>query len=103
TEEDPLAALTASYRAYALQHPHLYRLMTERPLRRDQLTPGAEERTAAPLVKATGDPDRARAVWAFAHGMTILELNGRFPDGADLDAAWECGLRAFREATNQPR
>ena len=101
--DDPLAAMMATYRAYALQHPHLYRLMTERPLRRDQLTPGAEERTAAPLIEATGDPNRARAVWAFAHGMTILELNGRFPDGADLDAAWTCGLQAFREAGNQPR
>jgi hypothetical protein len=43
-----------------------------------------------------GDRDRARAVWAFAHGMTILELNGRFPPDADLDAAWRRGLDAFR-------
>ena len=43
-----------------------------------------------------GDGDRARAIWAFAHGMTILELNGRFPPGADLDAAWEHGIAAFR-------
>jgi hypothetical protein len=28
--------------------------------------------------------------------MTILELNGRFPPGADLDAAWREGLRALR-------
>ena len=35
-------------------------------------------------------------MWAFAHGMTILELNGRFPPGADLDAAWATGMRAFR-------
>jgi hypothetical protein len=28
--------------------------------------------------------------------MTILELNGRFPDDADLDAAWQRGLDAFR-------
>ena len=42
---------------------------------------------------ATGD--RARAIWAFAHGMTILELDGRFPGGADLDAAWDRGVAAF--------
>ena len=30
--------------------------------------------------------------------MTILELNGRFPAGADLDAAWENGVEAFRHA-----
>jgi hypothetical protein len=28
--------------------------------------------------------------------MTILEPNGRFPEGADLDAAWARGLDAFR-------
>jgi hypothetical protein len=27
--------------------------------------------------------------------MTILELDGRFPPGADLDAAWARGLEAF--------
>jgi AcrR family transcriptional regulator len=88
--------LGRTYRAYALAHPHLYRLMTERPLARERLAPGVEERAAQPIVDAVGgDADAARAVWAFAHGMTILELNGRFPPGADLDAAWETGMRAF--------
>jgi hypothetical protein len=27
--------------------------------------------------------------------MAILELDGRFPPGADLDAAWERGITAF--------
>ena len=95
---DPLAALAAAYRAYALAHPHLYRLTTERPLLRERLGPGVEERAAAPLIGATGDADTARATWAFAHGMTILELNDRFPPGADLDAAWRRGIDAFRTA-----
>lgn len=30
------------------------------------------------------------------HGMTILELNNRFPPDADLDAAWKSGIAAFR-------
>jgi hypothetical protein len=30
--------------------------------------------------------------------MTVLELNERFPPGADLDAAWREGLRGFRRA-----
>lgn len=95
TGETP-EAVGRAYRAYALAHPHLYRLMTERPLDRDRLTPGVEERAARPLVEAVGgDVDRARAVWAFAHGMTILELNGRFPPGADLDAAWAAGMAAL--------
>jgi AcrR family transcriptional regulator len=95
--DEPLAALGAAYRAFAHDHPHLYRLMTERPLPRERLTPGVEERAAAPLVAAVGgDEDLARAVWAFAHGMVILELNERFPPGADLDAAWARGISAFR-------
>jgi hypothetical protein len=42
-----------------------------------------------------GDPDVARAAWAFAHGMIMLELNERFPPGADLDAAWRAGMEGF--------
>ena len=95
--DDPLGALAAAYRAFALERPHLYRLMTERPLRRDLLAPGVEERAARPLVEAAGgDEALARAAWAFAHGMTVLELNGRFPPDADLDAAWREGLSGFR-------
>jgi AcrR family transcriptional regulator len=100
---EPLAALAAAYRAFALDHPHLYRLMTERPLPRERLPAGVEARAAAPLVRAVGDPDRARAVWAFAHGMVILELNGRFPTDADLDAAWQAGIAALQgHATSCP-
>lgn len=94
---DPLAALACAYRRFAVARPHLYRLMTERPLPRALLRPGVEDRAALPIVQAAGgDPDRARATWAFAHGMVILELNGRFPPDADLDAAWEQGVAAFR-------
>jgi AcrR family transcriptional regulator len=92
---DPLAAVARTYREYARRHPHLYRLMTEHALARERLEPGVEARAAAPLVEAVGDADGARAMWAFAHGMTILELNGRFPPDADIDAAWERGIAAF--------
>ncbi len=96
---DPLGAVARAYRGHATSHPHLYRLMTERPLDRDRLAAGVEARAARPLVEAVGgDEDAARALWAFAHGMAILELNGRFPAGADLDAAWEKGVAAFRGA-----
>jgi AcrR family transcriptional regulator len=95
--DDPLGALARAYRAFARSHPHLYRLMTERPLHRELLVAGSEQRAALPLYRATGENmDRARAAWAFAHGMTILELNHRFPPDADLDAAWAEGIGAFR-------
>jgi AcrR family transcriptional regulator len=94
---DPLAAIAAAYRTWALDHPHYYRLMTAKALDRDQLPAGVEARGAAPLVEACGgDPDRARAAWAFAHGMATLELAGRFPPDADVDAAWRVGVDAFR-------
>jgi AcrR family transcriptional regulator len=90
-----LDALGGAYRAFGLEHPQLYRLMTERPLPRDLLPPGLEDRAAAPLLGAVADADAARALWAFAHGMVALELAGRFPPEADLDAAWNAGLKAF--------
>ena len=95
--DDPLTALARVYREFAHGHPHLYRLMTERELNRTLLTPGVEQRAALPVHAAVGgDADLARATWAFAHGMTILELDRRFPPDADLDAAWQRGLDAFR-------
>ena len=90
-----LPALAAAYRRFALAHPHLYRLMNNGPLPREQLPPGLEDRTAAPVMRAAGSQARARAVWAFAHGMVMLELDHRFPADADLDAAWEAGIAAF--------
>ena len=70
--------------------------MLQGPLARERLVPGAEQRAAAPVIAAVGgDGDRARAVFAFAHGMVILELDARFPPDADLAAAWARGLSAF--------
>ena len=91
-----LVALATAYRRFALEHPHLYRLMTNGPLPREHLPPGLEDRTAGPLLRAAGSEARARAVWAFAHGMVMLELDQRFPPGADLDAAWQAGIAAFQ-------
>ncbi|MFD5555399.1 TetR/AcrR family transcriptional regulator [Streptomyces sp. NPDC127068] len=91
-----LAALARAYRADALAHPHVYLLATERPLPRHALPEGLEARAAMPLMRACDfDVDRARAVWAFAHGMVSLEIHGRFPDDADLAAAWRAGVRTL--------
>jgi AcrR family transcriptional regulator len=91
-----LVAIAAAYRAYALAHPHLYRLMNYQPLRRDLLPAELEAQAAQPLAEAVGyDEARARAMWAFAHGMVSLEIDGRFPPDADLDQAWRTGLAAF--------
>lgn len=90
-----LHAIAGGYREWALAHPHLYRLATEGALPRDRLPDGLEAWTSEPLVRAAGSPDRARATWAFAHGMTILELDGRFPPDANLEGAWRAGIEAL--------
>jgi len=101
---NPLAPLARTYRAWALANPHLYMVMTSRPLERDRLPEGTEAAAAAPLVRACGgDPNRARAAWAFAHGMTSLELANRFPPDADLDAAWRSGIAALQAAPTTNR
>lgn len=90
---DRLAALGEAYRLFAVAHPDLYRLMNHLPLRRDLLPEDAEDRVVSLIAEAVGhDEDRARAVRGFAHGLASLEIDGRFPDGADLDKAWAVGL-----------
>jgi AcrR family transcriptional regulator len=94
-----LAAIAATYRAFGVAHPHLYRLMNYQPLRRDLLPAGLEARAAYPLVVAAGyDEACARAMWAFAQGMVSLEIDARFPPDADIDEAWRAGLRIFGAA-----
>ncbi len=96
SSDHPLTAMAEIYRAYGRDHPNLYRIMYDRGLDRSLLLSGGEERAVIAAVRAAGgDPDLARAAWAFAHGMTILELNGRFPSDADLDAAWRRGMTAL--------
>jgi hypothetical protein len=70
--------------------------MNDQPLPRDELPQGLEERAVLPLLEALGgDMNRARAVWAFAHGMVTLEIADRFPEHADLAAAWSIGLESI--------
>jgi AcrR family transcriptional regulator len=90
-----LEALARAYRGWALAHPHLYRLATQGPLPRERLPEGLEAWAAEPVVRVAGSEAKARATWAFAHGMTILELDARFPPSADLDAAWKAGIAAL--------
>jgi AcrR family transcriptional regulator len=101
---EPLVSMARAYRIYAQRNPQLYRLMYDRSLNRGLLAPGVEEAAALPAILAAGgDRDLARAAWAFAHGMTILELNRRFPDDADLDAAWARGMNALQASARRRR
>ncbi len=104
TEAAPIVAMGEAFRSYAKRNPQLYRLMYDRALNRALLAEGLEAAAAAPSLEAAGaDLDLARAAFAFAHGMTILELNGRFPANADLDAAWRRGLDMLQAAARTRR
>jgi AcrR family transcriptional regulator len=93
-----LRELARRYRRWALRHAHLYRLATD-VVPGDELPAGTEAPAEAPILEVAVNPDRARAAWAFAHGMVELELAGRFTPGADLDAAWSAGVDAFEATT----
>ena len=84
-----LDELFGAYRAFARSRPRLYGLVAGGPAVSEADVPDAFRRVA-------GDADLARALWAFAHGLVHLELSGRVPPGAELDAAWWEGTEAFR-------
>jgi AcrR family transcriptional regulator len=89
--------LLSAYRAVAVAHPNLYRLATVGPLRRDELVPGLEDWAGEPFFVVAGDPYLAQALWSAAHGMVILELDGRYPPGSDLDRTWREAGAAFQQ------
>lgn len=90
-----VTSLLTAYRAQATTNPELYRLATHGPLDRAILPPGLEDWAGEPFFLATGEPHRSQALWAFAHGMVILEIDNRFSNTDDLDRTWRAGATAF--------
>jgi len=97
----PIGSLLAAYRRYCLSHSNLYRLCTSGHLDRDNLPAGLEEWAGNPWFVVTGDSSLAQALWSFAHGMLILEMDERYPPGSDLDLTWQAGATAFEVRVNQ--
>ncbi|GGC74942.1 TetR/AcrR family transcriptional regulator [Hoyosella rhizosphaerae] len=91
----PALSLLREYRMLARERPHLYRLATQGTLPRADLPEGLEEWAGAPFFLATGNEHKAQALWSFAHGMAILEIDGRYPPGSDLDKTWDTGAQLF--------
>jgi AcrR family transcriptional regulator len=94
-----LRSLLHTYRRYCLSRPNLYRLATSGFLPRQDLPAGLEEWAGNPWFVVTRESTVAQALWSFAHGMVILELDNRYPPGSDLDATWEAGAAAFERST----
>ncbi len=90
-------SILSAYREHSLARPNRYRLATSGRLRRDLLPECLEEWAGQPFFFAAGDPFRSQALWSFAHGMVILEIDGRYPDGSDLDRTWQAGAAAFAD------
>lgn len=97
----PIASLMAAYRANGLASPNLYRLTTSAEFPRAELVPGLEEWAGEPFYRAVGEPYAAQALWAFAHGTMILELDRRFMAGSTLDRTWSAGVAAFLGIADQ--
>jgi AcrR family transcriptional regulator len=95
---DPVGDLLGAYRAMGLANPELYRLITASSFPRAGLLPGLEAWAGEPLFLAMGEPFLAQALWSFAHGTLILELDQRFLDGSNLDQTWRAGTEAFTAA-----
>ncbi|MBC7462316.1 MAG: WHG domain-containing protein, partial [Thermoleophilia bacterium] len=85
----PLAALSLSYRTWATSNPGLYTLMSAGPLPTDDETTRAADRGIA-VLRDLFDGNREHARWFYvaAHGLVLLEINGRTPPDWELDSMW---------------
>jgi AcrR family transcriptional regulator len=94
----PVHAVLRAYRATCVADPHLYRFATYSRPPEGALPEGLEAWAGEPFFLATGDPYASQALWSTAHGMVILEIDGRYPPGSDLDRTWRAAARAFSTA-----
>lgn len=118
--DEPLAdliRLALAYRANALANPHLYEVMFGRPipgLEPDECDQAESVNTMEPLLDAVRRliaagifVDRpaeiiALGLWATAHGLVSLELNGAVPDGLDAGASYQAAIEAAARGWLRP-
>lgn len=101
--EDPLGAVMAAYRRWALDHPELYRLNMSGPLDRGPHVRSAELYGSIALREAVhGDVIAGVSIWAFGHGLVDLELKGAVRACYDLDELWARGIAALRSSADVP-
>lgn len=94
-----VSGLLKAYRSVSIRCPNLYRLCTVGDLERDLLPPGLEMWAGAPFYTVTQDEVEAQALWSFAHGTMILELDGRYPPSSDIERIWRVGAGKFTVTT----
>lgn len=92
---DALTRLATYQRTFAARHPHLYRLMFDRPFPPELLATQVDAHAWQPMVELLGSVERHWVAFAFSHGMLELERMGRLRPGPELEAVWKVGLDAF--------
>ena len=95
---DPVGDLLGVYRTVGRANRELYRMITSGSFPRAGLLPGLEAWAGEPFFLVMGEPSLAQALWSFAHGTLLLELDRRFLDGSDLDRTWLAGVAVFGAA-----
>jgi AcrR family transcriptional regulator len=95
--EDPVGAILAAFRDWAVQHPQRYAVAMEGPLDDSPLVQSAALYSGDPLRWAMRDDlEGAVTLWSFAHGLVDLEMKGRLPPVYDPDLIWRRGIAHLR-------
>ncbi len=108
--DDAVMAVANSYRAFAHQHPGLYRLTQRAPAEPDLALQAASTDVLQVLhlilqeygLSETGEINAIRALRSLVHGFVSLELSGGFGLPVDIDSSFQSlvgmfirGLRDF--------
>lgn len=97
TPDPVLPTIFSAFREYARSHPRLYKLIMARDLDRDAPDVLEAELWAGHRLREEVGEFRevSLSFWAFAHGVTDLELNHRFPPGFEAEAIYHTGMTAL--------
>ncbi len=99
---DAIRRLATQHRAFAHQHPHLYRLTFDRPFPAHAAVAAQAARAREPVANLLRSEELTWAAFAFTHGMLELERTGRLRPGPELEATWEIGIELFGGSAREP-
>lgn len=99
---DAVRRMAIVHRAFARQHPHLYRLTFDRPFPVSAGVGAQEARARQPVAGVLRSEELTWAAFAFTHGLLELERTGRLTQGPQLDAVWEIGIQLFGGSARDP-
>lgn len=99
---DQFRAMASAYRAFAFGHPVTFVMAFSALAPEDRPDPALLEQLALPLqasmASLVGEDTSLgalRGLWALVHGFAILELNGQFQRGGDLEQTLTAAVDAY--------